>query len=302
MTRIATIPLQRTLSGAVQQAQRRLADTQLQLNSGKKAKDLAALGGAAVRTLSARTALATQAAQSAATSRLGTTLSLYEVNITAIDTVASDLKTQLMAAVGTGSTATLPGSIDSAFSQIRSALNATDGFEPLFGGAQGDEVPFKPATLADTVGVTPESAFGNDDVRAAAPVGGGATLTYGITARDLGSGLLAAFQTLAAAGPIGDTPTAAQRDALNSAIGQIDAALPQVRGLNASNGLRQTQMATLASRADDRAALLQKLVSDNEDADYGEISMALTQQKTMLEASYAVFGQVSSLSLVNHLR
>jgi len=302
MTRIATIPLQRTLSGAVQQAQRRLADTQLQLNSGKKAKDLAALGGAAVRTLSARTALATQAAQSAATSRLGTTLSLYEVNITAIDTVASDLKTQLMAAVGTGSTATLPGSIDSAFSQIRSALNATDGFEPLFGGARGDEVPFKPATLADTVGVTPESAFGNDDVRAAAPVGGGATLTYGITARDLGSGLLAALQTLAAAGPIGDTPTAAQRDALNSAIGQIDAALPQVRGLNASNGLRQTQMATLASRADDRAALLQKLVSDNEDADYGEISMALTQQKTMLEASYAVFGQVSSLSLVNYLR
>ncbi len=302
MTRIATIPLQRTLSGAVQQAQRRLADTQLQLNSGKKAKDLAALGGAAVRTLSARTALATQAAQSAATSRLGTTLSLYEVNITAIDTVASDLKTQLMAAVGTGSTATLPGAIDSAFSQIRSALNATDGFEPLFGGAQGDEVPFKPATLADTIGVTPESAFGNDDVRAAAPVGGGATLTYGITARDLGSGLLAAFQTLAAAGPISDTPTAAQRDALNSAIGQIDAALPQVRGLNASNGLRQTQMATLASRADDRAALLQKLVSGNEDADYGEISMALTQQKTMLEASYAVFGQVSSLSLVNYLR
>jgi flagellar hook-associated protein 3 FlgL len=302
MTRIATIPLQRTLSGAVQQAQRRLADTQLQLNSGKKAKDLAALGGAAVRTLSARTALATQAAQSAATSRLGTTLSLYEVNITAIDTVASDLKTQLMAAVGTGSTATLPGAIDSAFSQIRSALNATDGFEPLFGGAQGDEIPFKPAMLADTIGVTPESAFGNDDVRAAAPVGGGATLTYGITARDLGSGLLAAFQTLAAAGPIGDTPTAAQRDALNSAIGQIDAALPQVRGLNASNGLRQTQMATLASRADDRAALLQKLVSDNEDADYGEISMALTQQKTMLEASYAVFGQVSSLSLVNYLR
>ncbi len=302
MTRIATIPLQRTLSGAVQQAQRRLADTQLQLNSGKKAKDLAALGGAAVRTLSARTALAIQAAQSAATSRLGTTLSLYEVNITAIDTVASDLKTQLMAAVGTGSTATLPGAIDSAFSQIRSALNATDGFEPLFGGAQGDEVPFKPATLADTIGVTPESAFGNDDVRAASPVGGGATLTYGITARDLGSGLLAAFQTLATAGPIGDTPTAAQRDALNSAIGQIDAALPQVRGLNASNGLRQTQMATLASRADDRAALLQKLVSDNEDADYGEISMALTQQKTMLEASYAVFGQVSSLSLVNYLR
>ncbi|WP_342212692.1 flagellin [Sphingomonas sp. CFBP 13733] len=197
MTRIATIPLQRTLTDAVQKAQQRLAQTQLQLNSGKKAKDLADLGSAAVRTLSARSALSMQAAQSAATTRLGTTLSLYEANITAIDTIAGDLRTQLMTAVGTGATPALGSAIESAFSQFRSALNATDGSEPLFAGAQGDAIPFKPATLAETAGTTTQAAFGNDDVRASASIGGGATLTYGVTASELGDGVLAAFRTLA---------------------------------------------------------------------------------------------------------
>ncbi len=302
MTRIATIPLQRTLTDAVQKAQQRLAQTQLQLNSGKKAKDLADLGSAAVRTLSARSALSMQAAQSAATTRLGTTLSLYEANITAIDTIAGDLRTQLMTAVGTGATPALGSAIESAFSQFRSALNATDGSEPLFAGAQGDAIPFKPATLAETAGTTTQAAFGNDDVRASASIGGGATLTYGVTASELGDGVLAAFRTLAEAGPIGASPSAGQAAALKTAIAQLDAALPQVRGLNAANGFRQAQIETLGARAADRAALLEKIVSDNEDADYGQISMDLMQRKTMLEASYSVFGKVAGLSLVAYLR
>lgn len=302
MTRIATIPLQRTLTGAVQKAQQRLAETQLQLNSGKKAKDLADLNSAAVRTLSARSALTMQTAQQGVTSRLGTTLALYEANITAIDTVAGDLRTELMTAIGSGATPTLQSAIESAFVQFRSALNATDSAEPLFAGAQGDAVPFKPRSLAETVGATTQTAFGNDDVRATASVGGGATMTYGITASELGEGVLAAFRTLAEAGPIGTTATAAQGEAIRTAIAQLDAALPQVRGLNATNGLRQSQVDTLSARADDRAALLEKIVSDNEDADYGQIAMDLTQRKTMLEASYSVFGQVAGLSLVNYLR
>lgn len=302
MIRVATVPLQRTLSGAIQKAQQRLSATQIQLGTGKKANDLAGLGSDAVRTLSARSALATQKAQSAATTRLGTTLSLYDANITAIDTVAGDLRTQLMTAVGRGTTEALQSGIESAFGQFRSALNATDGVEPLFAGAQGDGVPFKPMTLVETAGATPATAFGNDDVRASVSIGQGTTLTYGVTASELGGGMLAAFRTLDEAGPIGTTPTADQLNALKTAIGQLDAALPQVRGINASNGLRQTQVETLAGRAENRAALLKTIVSDNEDADYGQIAIDIEQQKMVLQASYSVFSQVSSLSLVNYLR
>jgi len=302
MIRVATIPLQRTLSGSIQQAQQRLADTQLQLNSGKKANDLAGLGSDAGRTLSARSLRSAQDAQSAAATRLGTTLSLYDANITSIDESASSLRQKLMTVIGTGQTAGLQGAIEGSFDQFRAALNATDGSGPLFGGAQTDATPFKPATLAATIGATPDTAFGNDEVRASARIGDGVDLTYGIGARELGTGMLAAFRTLAEAGTIGEKLTGGQLDALKTALGQIDTALPQVRTINAENGRKQAQAETLAIRGEERSNLLTNLISEVEDADYGEIAMQLAQQQTVLKASYSVFTQLSDLSLTQYLR
>ncbi len=302
MIRVATIPLQRTLSGSIQQAQQRLADTQLQLNSGKKANDLAGLGSDAGRTLSARSLRSAQDAQSAAATRLGTTLSLYDANITSIDESASSLRQKLMTVIGTGQTAGLQGAIEGSFDQFRAALNATDGSGPLFGGAQTDATPFKPATLAATIGATPDTAFGNDEVRASARIGDGVDLTYGIGARELGTGMLAAFRTLAEAGTIGEKLTGGQLDALKTALGQIDTTLPQVRTINAENGRKQAQAETLAIRGEERSNLLTNLISEVEDADYGEIAMQLSQQQTVLKASYSVFTQLSDLSLTQYLR
>jgi len=302
MIRVATIPLQRTLTTGIQQAQQKLADTQLQLNTGKKANDLAGLGAEAGRTLSARTLRAAQDAQSASAKRLGTTLSLYDANLSSIDTAATDLRQKLMTVIGTGKSSGLQGGIEGAFDQFRAALNATDGSAPLFAGAQTDAPPFKPATLADTVGATPATAFGNDDVRASARIGDGVDLVYGVGAREVGTGLLAAFRTLAEAGTIGESLTGGQLDALKTALGQIDGAMPQVRAVNAENGRKQAQAETLATRADERSDLLTKLISDAEDADYGEIASQLSQQQTVLKASYSVFTQLSELSLTQYLR
>ena len=41
MTRVATIPLQRTMADAIQRAQQNLAKTQTSLSTGKKAQDYA---------------------------------------------------------------------------------------------------------------------------------------------------------------------------------------------------------------------------------------------------------------------
>lgn len=300
--RIATIPFQQTLANGIQQAQSKLADTQLALNSGKKAQDLAGLGSLAVATLSARSLLSKQDAQGASAKQLGITLSLYDANISSIDDNGIDLHQQLLTALGTGQASGLQGTIEGAFSQFRSALNATDGSGALFGGSQTDAPPFKLQTLADAVGATPASAFGNDDVHASARVGDGVDVTYGVTASEIGGNLLSVFRTLAEAGPIGTTLTSAQSDALKTALTQLDAALPQLRNVNATNGERQKQVETLQTRAEDRANLLSDYVSSNEDADPGQLAIDLAQQKTILQASYSVFSQVSGLSLVNYLK
>ena len=302
MIRFATAPFQRTLTRSIQNAQKKLADTQLALNSGKRANDLAALGSTATRNLSARSLLSRQDAQTAEAKLLGTTLSLYDANITSIDTLGSDLREKLMTAIGTGEGASLQSTIEGAFSQFRAALNASDGNSPLFAGSQGDTDPFRPLTLGDTIGATVESAFANDGVRATARVGDGVDMQYGVLASEIGGGLLSVFRTLAEAGTIGDKPSAAQIDAFKNAVAQLDTAMPAVRTVNGSNGLRQAQLEVLETRGQARANLLEAYVSDNEDADYGQLATDLTAQKTMLQASFSVFSQLSGLSLVNYLR
>jgi len=302
MIRFATVPFQRTLQGGINQAQAKLADTQLALNSGKKAQDLAGLGSGAVRTLTARSMLAREEAQSANAKLLGTTLSLYDTNITAVDTLGTELRQKLLTALGTGDGASLQGAIEGAFDQFRAAMNASDGDGALFAGGRGDTEPFGPRTLADTAGATTATAFANDGVRASARVGDGTDMTYGVVASEIGGGMLSAFRALAEAGPVGDKPTAAQLDAMRAAITRIDEALPQVRSINAGNGQRQARLETMQDRGQARADLLQAYVSDAEDADYGQIATDLASQKTVLQASFSVFSQLSGLSLVSYLR
>lgn len=301
MNRVATIPLQRTMSDAIQRTQQKLAVTQTQLSTGKKAQDYAALGTETVRNLSAHSLVATQEAHAKVANRLGTTLAIYDANIGSIDTVAATLRIDMMTAIGTGKAAGLQQAIEAAFDQFRSALNASEGGLPLFGGAQTEQ-PFTPRTLADTVGLDPAQAFANDDVRASARVGDNLDVQFGITASELGTDMLAAFRTLAEAGDFGETPTAAQLETLRIALGQVDTALSGVRAVNAGNGRRQAQVETLGLRADERTLILQDIISRNEDADLGQVAIDLAQQKAMLQASYSVFSQLSELSLVNFLR
>jgi len=123
-----------------------------------------------------------------------------------------------------------------------------------------------------------------------------------VTASDIGSKLYTAFQTLAAAGTIGDPPTPAQRASLAQAAGEIDAGLSSLRAVNAENGRKQAQSETLATRAAARSTLFSEIIVRNEDADLGQVAIDLAQQKTMLQASYSVFAQISGLSLSNYLR
>ena len=301
MTRVATIPLQRTMSDAIQRSQQKLAVTQTQLVTGKKATTLAQLGSEAVRNLSARSLVSAQKAHVGVATQLGTTLSFYDTNISGVETVATDLHQSILTTIGLGDGTGLQDTVEAAFNQFRSLLNASNAGVPLFSGSQASE-PFTPTQLSDTVGLSAANAFINDDVRASARAGDGIDIEYGVTATDVGSDLFAAFRTLAEAGSIGNKPTAAQVASLKTALGQIDTALGNVRAVNANNGRKQAQVETLGIRAEQRTLVLNDIISKNEDADLGQIAIDLAQQQSVLEASYSVFSKLSGLNLSNYLR
>jgi flagellar hook-associated protein 3 FlgL len=301
MSRVATIPLQRTISDAIQRAQGQLAVTQVRLSTGKKAANFADLGTESIRNLSAHSMLARQTAHTAVAKNVGTTLSLYQANIEGIQTSAQDLKQAIVSAIGTGETAGLQEQIQTSFDQYRSSLNASEGGLPLFGGSQTGS-SFLPRTLADAAATDPANAFADDTVRATARVAEGHDMTYGIGATAIGRDLYAAFRTLAQAGTIGENPSAAQIDALKQAVAQLNTGLGSVGAANADNGRRQASLDTLTARGEQRSILLSSVIESNEDADLGQVAIDLAQQKTVLQASYSVFAQLSSLSLVNYLK
>ncbi|HEX8421250.1 MAG TPA: flagellin [Sphingomonas sp.] len=299
--RVATIPFQQTMRSALQKSQQALVTTQQRLATGKQVNDIAGLGTDAVRTLSTRSLLAAQEGQAKTARQIGNTLALYDANIGQVDTAATDLRTSLITAIGNGKAAGLQQTAEAAFAQVRSALNSNSEGKALFGGSQVDSPPFLPATLAATAGMTPASAFANDDVRGSARVGDNIDVTYGVTASELGAGMLAVFRTLAEAGPISEIPTPAQLAAMQAAVDQIDAAVPQIRTVNSINGARQAQVETLAGRADDRKALLDSIITQNEGVDWGQLSIDLETQKQLLDVSSSVFVQITRMSLANYL-
>ncbi|KTF70574.1 flagellin [Sphingomonas sp. HT-1] len=301
MSRVATIPLQRTMANAIQTSQEKLAITQKRLSTGKKAADFASLGTETVRNLSAHSMLEQQNAQAAVSKRVGTTMSLYQGHIEGIDTSARDLRQQILTALGTGQSAGLQEAIESAFQQMRASLNAGEGGTPLFAGSQIDQAPFSVATLADAATVPADQAFHDDDVLASARVADGVDLTYGVNASSIGKGLYEAFRALAGAGQIGNTLTDAQKTVLQEGVSKLNDGLTQLGLVNADNGRKQNQVEDLTTRGETRALLLQQVIEDNEDADLGQVAIDLAQQKAVLEASYSVFSQLSSLSLAKYL-
>ncbi|GAA4010264.1 flagellar hook-associated protein FlgL [Sphingomonas swuensis] len=300
--RVATIPMQRTLFSSIAASQRRLAETQQQMATGKKAPDFASLGIETMRNLSARTLLARQEAHAAVGARVGTTLALMDTQVAGIEEAMNKLRDNLLQATGTNRAEGLQEVAEEAFQRFRTGLNSDEAGSHLFAGSQVGTPPFVPASLAATAGLPTAAAFANDSVNASARVSDGLDVTYGVTASELGTGLFEAFRTLADSGVIGDVPTPAQKAAMDQAIGQLNDGLKTLRAHHAENGRRQAQVESLTERAGERSLILERLVARNEDADMAEVASTLVQRQTALEASYTLFGRLANLSLVNFLK
>lgn len=301
MTRVATVPLQKNLSSAIQRSQQNLSTSQLQLTNGKKANDYAGLGIDAVRTLSARSMLVQQQSYQTVINRVNTTLSLYDANISQIDDSVSHLREQLMTALGTRNSPGLQSLVDGSFADMRAALNAKEAGIPLFAGSQIDTLPMVPETLSEFAAMNPADVFVNDNIRQTSRMADGVDVKYGVGASEVGEKLLPAFKTLADAGPFGEYLTDDQMVAIRKAIEEIDTGLIDVRNVNAENGRKQAQSEIYLTRAVDREELMTTVIGSVEDADLAQVAFDLAQRKTILEASYSVFAQLSTLSLARYL-
>jgi flagellar hook-associated protein 3 FlgL len=301
MNRVATGPVQTTMMNGMQRIQGQLADALNQQATQKKAADYGALGIDTSRLLSARSMMARQDAQNTVGSQVSSTLEFYNTGLTNIDTSAENLRKALLEVIGTGDGPGIQATIEDTFKDLRGTLNTAIAGQPIFAGSQTDRNPFVPQQLSDLVGLNPADAFTNDQIKSSAQLADGVNMEFGIVASDVGTNLVQAFKTLAEAGPFGDTPTQAQLDAMQTAIGQLETGLSDVRTASANNGRKQSQVDTLMTRGEDRQVMLQKVVGDAEDADMAEVATNIINIQTIMSASYTVFSRLSQMSLTNYL-
>ncbi|WOK37754.1 flagellin [Sphingomonas sp. C3-2] len=301
MNRVSTFQLTTAMSRGIERTQQNLANAQMQFNTGKKTQDYSGLGAEAIRSLSARSVLVRQQAYTSSAGAVTTTLELYDAHMSNVETSMGNLRQQIYDALALDSGLDLYPQVEGAFSDFRNALNNTENGKALFGGAQTGD-PFLLNTLGETVGINPDDAFANDQIRNRARLGDGLDVEYGIVATDFGKNFVSAFGTLAALGPLDGALSDTDRATLKTALEQIDAGLSEVRAVNGENGRKLAYVDTLNTRAEDRIMLLETVVGKVEDADLGRVAIDITHYKTMLEASYSVFSTISGLSLTNYLR
>lgn len=300
MTRIATLGIQQNMVDSIMRAQERLGGLQEQLATGKKAKTYSDLGTDTTKTLSARTALDRTQAYRSSNKQLENTLNLYELKYGQLTDLCLDLKSAL-ATHGDQSSTALQATIEQAFSQFRGVLLAEDAGFPMFLPPKGESPAFRLNQLSDAV-QTDDQAFGTATGTNRALVSEGVSMSFGSDARSIGSNLLAAFRELASQPPLSGPVTPGQRTAIDNAIGLIRQAETQITAATAQNGDNLRRISDLDTLADRRIKTLTDAVAGYEDANVAELASKISQQKTLLETSYAAFSQLSNLSLINFLK
>jgi len=308
MTRVSSHSIQQSTIDSIGRAQEKMSTLQLQLATGKKASSFRDLGADTTKTLSARTALDRTQAFQGVSKQLTNTLNLYDIKFGQLNTLGDNLKISL-SQKSDAQSGSLQMAVEQAFVEFRSILASDDAGFPMFSPPKGEGDAFKLSTFTDaallageTNDEADERAFGTSTGKNSTLVAEGVSMAYGADARTAGSSMLAAFRTLASQWPLSNPLTSAQSSAIDTAITQFNQAQLDNNAQTSENGANIKRLADIDDLANRRSDTLNQIVSSYEDANMAEVASKISQQKTLLEASYALFSQLSGLSLVNYLR
>jgi len=101
--------------------------------------------------------------------------------------------------------------------------------------------------------------------------------------------------------PGSDADRAAQRQAINDALGQLDRAENRLLEVRADVGARLNTLEDVQNTQDDVRFSLEKLASDVRDIDFAEVVSRLQQEQFTLQAAQQAFVRIQGNSLFNFL-
>jgi flagellar hook-associated protein 3 FlgL len=308
--RISTSAQTALMLGQIQNAGNALDKVQEQIASGKNANTYAGFGDKAQILTATIAANARNDAYTGATKLAVTQTDLQDTQLTSLSSLASDLKKAVSDAVANNDATTLMTQAKSIFDQASAILNSKDANgDYIYSGGKTDVPPITVGSLAGLQGLSSVSqAFANGNLQKSVQVADGVTVSYGLGASDVATGLMQALKDVAdfdaGAGGNFDTATSltsAQSSFLTGAISQTTNVYTNLNATAAANGYVSNRLTDAQDQQTSMNTLYKGFVSDIQDTNMAQAATQLSLNQVQLQAALQVTAGLHQLSLLNYL-
>jgi flagellar hook-associated protein 3 FlgL len=292
----------------IQRAGSALDQTQEQIASTKNSNTYAGFGNQTQVLTATISANARNAAYTTATKFAVTQVDLQNTQLTSLGNLAASLKKAVGDAVSNNDATGLMSQAQNIFDQASAILNSKDANgDYIYSGGKTDVAPVTANSLSALQAMpSVASAFANGDIQKSVQVADGVTISYGMTASDIGTSLMQALKDIAdfnagGTGNFSSNLTGPQSTFLTNAIAQVTNVNNDVNGSAATNGYVSNRLDDAQGQQTSTNTLYKGFVSDIQDTDMAKAATQLSLNQTQLQAALQVTAGLHQLSLLNFM-
>ena len=311
MTRIADIAQNKAVTNLILDTQSRLNDKQAQISSNQKSQDYAGIAPDSMQLVSLEAS--ERRMEQYLTDNVYVDLRLNGT-LNSIDSLKhsiGDIRGLLRSLMVDGELATgidKDNICDVKTQEIEDFLNTTINGRYLFSGSKTNTRPVETGTMSSapqydgTFNTKPESTFyyNGDDTIIKARIDEGVVMEYGVTAANSGfEKLIRSIRILRSTDISG--PDTNYMKKVEHALNLINESDRELQGLEMNIGTRIQQLDTTNKNIKISQNFARGIISDIESVDTFQAVAELTQDQTMLEASYSTMVRLSNLNLTKFL-
>ena len=308
--RIATAQQSQYFLQQIQAATSALNTTQQQIASGDNATTYAGFGTQTQVLQATMSANARNNAYQTATSLAVTQADMQDTQLTSLSSLTTQLNTAISTAISSNDPSTLMSQVQSVFNQAVAILNSQDANGAyIYGGGNDSTPPVSVNSLSQLASLSSLSnAFTNGNNIKAVQVADGQTVTYGVTASNVATGLMQELQNIAQfdQGSNGNftgssAVSGAQNSFLTGELSAITAAGSNLNNATAQNGDNYAALKNAQSQQSSMATLYSGFISNIQDTNMAQAATQLSLDQTQLQAALQVTSSLNKLTLLNYM-
>jgi len=309
MNRVSTASNYSAILANLMAAQQRQVDAGSQVASQKKGDDLKSYARNAEMLTAMRSIQVRGQGFLEQNSTIADKLATQDIALSQVADAVAGAREAIAEALASGHVNTLVEDMEAQLRNAVEGLNARYGGKYLFAGGQIDTKPVTATTLSDLTAPATVIAdfFKNDQFVTQNKVDDSTTVSTGVLADAIGTGLMTAFKAFqneeqTGSGPFTGDLTDAQRTFLEGQLASWDQAHQTIVNIAGRNGLVAKRVDTVKEDLTSRQSSLKEMIGGITDVDMAEAASNLQAAQVAVQAAAQVFMSLQQSSLLNLLK